>query len=159
MRKGIAAITVALAFAAAFASSAAAADSLVSTSNCLLVNGGNVTRPAGSAIVVRNGYSTKTYGLDVDFLKAQTTTLSINGEPAVDISGLYGAPAQQSDGSWRSDALYATGITLANPGDTMTFTISVSVSHLIADVQPEPGRPLFGGPGVIFSGTCTVTAV
>lgn len=135
----------------------AASDSVVGASNCLLVNGGQVTRPAGSTIVVRNAFAWKNYGLAVDFLTAQTTTLSIDGGPAVDISGLYAT--QPSDGGWGSYAFYATGITLANPGDTMTFTISVSVSHLITDVQPEPGKPRFGGPGVIFGGTCTVTAV
>ena len=159
MRKGIAAITVALGIAAAFASSAAAADSVVGATNCLLVNGGQVTRPAGSTIVVRSAFATNNYGLSVAFRAAETTTVSVNGGPAVDISGLYEAPAQPNGGSWGSVALYPTGVTLANPGDTMTFSISVSVSHLIADVQPEPGRPLFGGPGVIFSGTCTVTAV
>jgi hypothetical protein len=158
MRKAIALTVMAMGVAAVLASSTAAADSVVGATNCLLVNGGQVTRPAGSTIVVRNGFATKNYGIDVNFLNAQTTTLSVNGGPAVDISGSYGAPTQVSDGSWRSDAFYATGVTLANPGDTMTFTISVSVSHRVADVQSEPGQPLFGGPGVIFSGTCTVTA-
>jgi len=147
------------AIAAAFASSAAAADSVVGAPGCLLGNGGQVTRPAGSTIVVRNGFATKTYGLGVNFLNAETTTISVNGGPAVDISSLYGAPTQESDGSWESNAFYATGVNLANPGDTMTFTISVSLAHRFADVQLEPGQPLFGGPGVIFSGTCTVTAV
>jgi hypothetical protein len=159
MRKAIAATVAAVGAAAALAGSAAAADSVVGASNCLLANGGQVTRPAGSTIVVRNGFSTKSYGLGINFLGTETTRLSVNGGPAVDISQLYGAPVQQSDGSWRSDAFYGTGVTLAHPGDTMTFAISVSVSHLIADVQAEPGKPLLSGPGVIFSGTCTVTAV
>lgn len=158
MHKAIATTVAAMAVAAVLASSAAAADSVVGAANCLLANGGQVTRPAGSTIVVRNGFSTKTYGLDADFLNAQATSLSVDGGPAIDISGLYGKPTQQADGSWRTDAYYPTGVTLANPGDTMTFTISMSVSHVIADVGPEPGKPLFGGPGVIFSGTCTVTA-
>ena len=159
MRKVIATTLVAAALAVVVANSATAADSVVGATNCLTVNGGQVTRPAGSTIVVRNGFSTKTYGLNVDFLKAETTTISVNGGPTVDISSLYGAPTQPSDGTWVSNAFYATGVTLANPGDTMTFTISVSLSHRFADVLAGPGQPLFGGPGVIFSGTCTVTAV
>lgn len=159
MRKAIATTVAAMGIAAVLAGSAAAADSVVGTSNCLLANGGQVTRPAGSTIVVRNGFATKTYGLGVNFLNAQSTTVSVNGGPAVDISALYGAPAEPIGGTWQTNAYYETGVTLTNPGDTMTFTISVSVSHLITDVQAEPGKPLFGGPGVIFSGTCTVTAV
>jgi plastocyanin len=79
--------------------------------------------------------------------------------PTVDVSGQYGAPTQQADGSWVSYGFYPTGVTLANVGDTMTFTITISVSHRIADVTSEPGVPLFGGPGVVLGGTCTVTAV
>src|SRR5262249_54018133 len=144
-------LVAAMGIAAVLASSAAAADSVVGATNCLLVNGGQVTRPAGSTIVVRNGFATKNQGLGVNSLGAQTTTISVNGGSAVDISGLYGPPTRQSDGSWVTNAFYATGVTLANPGDTMTFAISVSASHLITDVQSEPGQPLFGGPGVIFS--------
>ena len=158
MRKVIAAALVATSIAAMIASSATAADNVVGATNCLIVNGGQVTRPAGSTIVVRNGFATKTYGLNVDFLKAETTTISVNGGPAVDISNLYGAPMQPNGGGWVSNTFYPTGVTLANPGDTMTFTISVSLSHRFADVMADPGQPLFGGPGVIFSGTCTVTA-
>jgi hypothetical protein len=159
MRKAIATVLTVLGIAGVLTGSAAAADSVVGAPSCLLANGGQITRPAGSTIVVRNGFSTKSYGLGVDFLNAQTTTISVNGGPAVDISSLYGAPTQQSDASWQSNAFYATGVTLASPGDTMTFAISVTVSHQFADVQAAPGKPLFGGPGVIFSGTCTVTAV
>jgi hypothetical protein len=146
------------------AGSAAAADSLVGTGNCILANGGHVERPAGSTIVVRNGYQTKNYGLLGVFLAAQTTTLPVNGGAPVDVSNLYGAPTQLSDGLWLASETYQTGVMLVNPGDTVTFRITMSVSHQITDVTNgidgyEPGRPLFGGPGVIWDASCTVTAV
>jgi hypothetical protein len=133
------------------AGSAAAADSLVGTGNCILANGGHVERPAGSTIVVRNGYQTKNYGLLGVFLAAQTTTLPVNGGAPVDVSNLYGAPTQLSDGLWLASETYQTGVMLVNPGDTVTFRITMSVSHQITDVTNgidgyEPGRPLFGGP-------------
>lgn len=163
MRKTIATAVAALATAAVLPGWASAADNEVGVGNCLLANGGSVTRPAGSTIIVRNGWSTKNYGLNREFVNAQTTTLSVNGGPTVDISTLYGQPTQLS-GTWVSYEYYPTGVTLANPGDTMRFTITISVSHQIADVTNglegyDPGPPLFGGPGVILSGTCTVTAV
>jgi hypothetical protein len=143
---------------------ASAADSVVGVGNCILANGGQVTRPAGSTIVIRNGWTTKNYGIGVEFLGAQTTTLSVNGGPTVDVSNKYLPPTKQSDGHYTAYVFYPTGVMLANPGDTMTFAITVSASHLLADVTNgfegfDPGKPLFGGPGVVFGGTCTVTAV
>jgi hypothetical protein len=157
-------LAILLATPAVLAGSAKAADSVVGTGNCILANGGHVTRPAGSTIVIRNGYQTQNYGLLNVWLGAQTTTLSVNGGPAVDVSDLYAAPVRTGDGLWLASELYPTGVTLANPGDTLTFRITISVSHFIVDVTNgiegyEPGKPLTGGPGVTWDAACTITAV
>jgi hypothetical protein len=140
------------------AATAPASDATVSLGNCVFGNGGHVTRPAGSTIVVRNAFATKNYGLSVDFLHAQSTEIAIDGGPAADVSSLYGEPVQRDDGSWTTALLYATGVTLTSPGDSMTFRVTVSLSHRFADVTAEPGQPLFGGPGLALDATCTVTA-
>jgi hypothetical protein len=164
LRRQVALVAALLTMSAVLAGSATAADTFVGTGNCILANGGHVERPAGSTIVIRNGYQTKNYGLLNVWLGAQTTTLSVNGGAPVDVSNLYGAPTQLSNGLWLASETYPTGVTLANPGDTLTFRITISVSHRIADVTNgiegyDPGKPLFGGPGVIWDATCTVTAV
>jgi hypothetical protein len=75
---------------------------------------------------------------------------------------------EQPNGTWLSTWVYPTGITLANPGDTLTFTVTTTLSHLFAEETNGPvgfglgflpGLPIFSGPGVYFTGSCTITAV
>jgi hypothetical protein len=92
-----------------------------------------------------------------------------NGAP-VNVNSLYGPPHQNPDGSWQVDLIYPTGITLANPGDSMTFTENLTLSRRVAEVLNGPvgfadfgffpGAPLFSGPGPYpgTPATCTVTA-
>jgi hypothetical protein len=59
--------------------------------------------------------------------------------------------------------MYPTGTTLA-AGQSMTFHLVVSLSHVILDgvsfENGESGKPLFSGPGsAVDLGTCTVTGV
>jgi hypothetical protein len=134
--------------------------SIVNPFGCSL-NGGNVVRPAGNEIVVRQGWSAKTRGLSQDFINSQTTLLSVNGGPAQDLSRTYTEPAQQADGSWLTRTITPTGIVLA-PGESLTFDYSLTVSHRIVDglsfENGEFGKPLFGD-GTILDVTCTVTGV
>jgi hypothetical protein len=62
---------------------------------------------------------------------------------------------------------FPTGITLTNPGDSLTVTFTVSLAHQLAEelngpvgfaLGFQPGPPIFSGPGVVINGTCTVTA-
>jgi hypothetical protein len=103
-----------------------------------------------------------------DFLAAQTTTLTLSGGAPIGVSSLYETPSQASNGAWVSRWTYPTGITLAQPGDTLTFTITITLWHLFAEETNgpvgatfgfAPGPPTFSGPGVYFTGSCTVTAV
>jgi hypothetical protein len=143
---------------------ASAADVTINAAGC----GGHVTVPAGSTITVRFSDGEVTRGMLTDWLQAQTTTLTVNGGAPIDVSSLYSAPIQRPRGDWFSFLTYPTGITLANPGDSMTFTVTATLSHLFAEVFNgplafelgfEPGPPTFSGPGIFATGTCTVTAV
>jgi hypothetical protein len=107
-------------------------------------------------------------GMLQSFLNAQNTTLSVNGGPPVNVNSLYGPMFQNPDGTWQVVLTYPTGITLANPGDSMTVTENVTVDRQVAeelngpvgfaDFGFFPGPPLLSGPGLYASATCTVTA-
>jgi hypothetical protein len=155
-------VLVATALVALVASSAASAtDTSIVGPGCILANGGHVTRPAGTDIVVRVGWVAKTPGLVQDFLGAQTTTVAVNDGPAVDLSGGYGAP-EPSGADWASFTYDDTGVVLA-PGESLTFDLTLDVSHRVTDgllfANGSFGAPLFGGPGALVDGTCTVTGV
>jgi hypothetical protein len=135
----------------------------VNAFGCTVVNGGRVTRPAGSMIVIRSGWLTGTSGAVTSFQLAQTSILSVNDGVMVDVSGEYDDPAPTGDGNWVTFLHHPSGVTLANPGDTMRFTFALLFDRRLSDVfdldgdgTPDPTR---AGPGLSFGGTCTVTAV
>jgi DNA-binding beta-propeller fold protein YncE len=137
------------------------ATSVVNAFGCQL-NGGQVFRPAGTEIVVRQGWGTSNRGLAMDFIQAQTTTVSVNGGAPVEISDGYNQPQpiEGSPSSWVTRVEYPTGMVLA-PGESMTFRFVWSVSHRLHDgisfENGEFGKPLFGGPGTSLDVSCTVT--
>lgn len=171
-RKKLAALLVAgtalLAFLPAASTHSARAETSgtptnVGAFNCIVAHGGHVTRPAGSSIVIRQGIAEQTLGILQNFLGAQTVVTSVNDAQMGDASNLWGSPFQTSDGFWETILLQPTGVTLANPGDTMRFTFALLLSTKVPEVfNPaaggEPGQPLSNGPGLNFGGTCTVTA-
>ena len=146
-----------LAVAALAGPTTAAADStsIVHMYGCV-VAGGHVTAPAGTELVVRQGWGAKNVGLVHDFLNAQTSTLSINGAAPIDVSDAYGPV---TDG-FAAFANVPTGVVLAT-GESATFEFVVSLSHRILDgasfANGEFGEPAFGGPGLLWDFTCTVT--
>jgi hypothetical protein len=163
----VATTALAAATLAVSATPASAADATVGGFGCILGNGQR-TVPAGSTIVIRFGFIDVNRGELTNLLHDQTTTSSLNGGAPIDVSGLYATPTKNTDGSWETLALFNTGITLANPGDTMSFTLTVSLAHVFAEVLNgpvgfalgfTPGPPNFSGPGAIVDGSCTVTAV
>jgi hypothetical protein len=149
-----------LAASLAAPASAAAQTSTVGASGCALA-GGHVTRPAGTELVVRQGWAAATRGLVEDFLNAQTSIVTVEGVTA-DVSARYNEPSGSTDAGWRADAFYRTGIVLT-AGESVTFTFTASVSHQIHDglvfADGTSGRPLFAGPGTVMDFTCTVTGV
>jgi hypothetical protein len=130
----------------------------VNAFGCIVSNAGHVTRPAGSTIVIRQGFSDHPRGVLVDFLGGQTTLLSVNDAQMVDVSDQWTEPVEQPSGFWLSAVEYPTGVTLAQPGDQMRFTFSLVVGGPVPEAALEPGQPAFNGPGLAFGGTCTVTA-
>jgi hypothetical protein len=134
---------------------------VVNAFGCAVIRRGQVTRPAGSAISIALAWETKNRGLLVNYLQAQTTTISINGGPPVDASQAYSFSSQDSeDGFSSAMTTYATGITLA-AGESMSFVLVITLSHQLLDgftLEDEvTHRPLFFGPGVAFEFACTVT--
>jgi hypothetical protein len=112
-------------------------------------SGGQVTRPAGTEIVVRQGWATVTQGESLDFIHAQRTTISVNGGPTVDLSRSWTMP-QLYGGYWTTFVFYPTGIVLG-PGQSLTFHYVGAVTHRIYDGVS------FSGPGTQIDSTCTVT--
>jgi hypothetical protein len=163
----VAAMALATAILTTAVAPASAADVTVGGFGCIL-GGHQRTVPAGSTIVVRFGFIDFNRGVLTNLINDQTTTSTLNGGAPIDLSGLYPVPTKNPDGTWETLAFFHTGITLANPGDTMTFTLTVSFAHELAeelngpvafDMGFEPGPPAFSGPGVVINGSCKVTAV
>ena len=139
----------------------------VSPYSCIALHGGSVTRPAGSTIVIRQAFEEQTLGIERDFLNHQTTMFSLDGAPLADVSDQWSDPIQLDIGLpkpvWSSAFVSNTGITLASPGDGMTFNFSLTLTSAVPEIfNPaiggEPGQPAFNGPGIVVAGTCTVTA-
>jgi hypothetical protein len=124
--------------------------------NCIGLNGGQKTVPAGSTVVIRQAFVDPRPGVLTSFIGAQTTLISVNDAQMIDVSNQWPEPVQGPDGNYRITLAVSTGVTLANPGDQMRYTFSVTIAKTIA---PNPGDPsTLGKPGLVFGGTCTVTA-
>jgi hypothetical protein len=162
---GVAAVAAALAVGAG---TAKAADVVVRFGRCVGSGNGQATVPAGSTISIITGLLEVNRGVLRNFLNAQTTTLSVNGGQPVNVNSLYGPMFQNPDGTWQVVLTYPTGVTLANPGDSMTVTETLTLDRQVAEVLNgpvgfadygfNPGAPLFSGPGFYAAATCTVTA-
>jgi hypothetical protein len=151
-----------VAILAATASTANAAVATVNPFGCAFFGGGQATRPAGSTIVIRQGLAQQTRGVLTAQLGAQTTTLSVNGGDAVDLTRDWSAPAQAPDGSWVTVVDYPTGVTLG-AGQSLTFTFTLTLDHPVPEVLVPPvggdaGKPLLGAAGS-QAWACTVTGV
>jgi hypothetical protein len=145
-------ILAALALAAAALAVPTAAwayGSEVSAYGCYL-SGGQVTRPAGTEIVVRQGWAATDKKYNLQFIHAQRTFVSVNGGPQVDLSGDWTTPIESSPDSWITWVFHPTGIVLG-PGESMTFHYVTSVKRSIFDGIS------YGGPGTIIESNCTVT--
>jgi hypothetical protein len=124
--------------------------------NCIGINGGHKTVPAGSTVVIRQVFVEPRPGALTAFIKAQTTLVSFNDAQMSDASDQWPAPVLEANGNFEIALDVPTGVTLANPGDQMRFTYSTTLSTTTA---PIPGSPSTQGkPGLVFGGTCTVTA-
>ena len=155
--------------AAAFVVPAALADT-TEVGAALCGDGGHVSVPAGTEVVVRQGISFRRYGTGVEYLgSAQTTLISVNDGTPVDVSDRFEPLVFQSVTTdlgavvwvWRSRVLYPTGISLA-PGESLTFHFLQTLSRPVPDwVFDDTGQWTFqfDGPGVFEDVTCTVTGL
>jgi hypothetical protein len=135
---------------------------LVGAYRCIVANGGQATVPAGSTIVIRQAIGEQTLGILQNFLQAQMTIASASDGQMFGLGGSWSAPVQ-SGGFWFTSVEAPTGVTLAQPGDSMRFTFALVLATKVPEIfNPsaggEAGQPLPNGPGLVFGGTCTVTA-
>jgi hypothetical protein len=124
--------------------------------NCIGINNGHKTVPAGSTVVIRQVFIDPRPGALTAFIKAQTTLVSFNDGQMSDVSDQWPAPVLRPDGNFGIALAVPTGVTLANPGDQMRHTYSTTLSTTTAPIPGDPSTQ--GKPGLVFGGTCTVTA-
>jgi hypothetical protein len=126
---------------------------------CTFAEGGECTVPAGSRVVLGLGWAAKNRGLVQDFLKAQTTTISINGAAAIDISDSYGALEPFPDGGFASFLRHDTGVALS-VGESLQVDGTVAVSHVVPDgvVDEQTHRQAFFRPEEPLQIQCRITA-
>ena len=144
----------------AAAAPASAATIVVNPFQCASA-GGAVSQPAGSTIVIRQGLAEQTRGGLTALLNAQTTTVSLNGGTAVDLTDAWSAPVLLGSDDWLTTVEYPTGVTLA-AGQSLTIAFTISLAHrvpevLIPPLGGEPGKPAFNEGTQTWA--CTVTGV
>lgn len=134
---------------------------LVNAYGCIVGNGGHVTRPAGSEIVIGQSYASNAIGGVYSFRKAQTTIVSVNDAPMIDVSGGWGDPEPLAGFAAVTRMTSPTGVTIA-AGESMRFTFALIWDRPLTDPSDYDGDgridPLTVGKGLSFGGTCTVTA-
>jgi hypothetical protein len=150
--------------------SAQAADVTVGLGACFFQQGGQTTVPAGSTITLRLRNFEANRGMVRDYVQAQQTTFSLNGGAPIDLSGDYSAPAFLN-GLWFTETTYATGVTLASAGNSLTVDFAVTLSRNFVeqfngpmtfadDGSPIVTHPILNPSGSVYEGgTCTITAV
>ena len=105
---------------------ASVARGAVDPSNC---GSGSTVVPAGTPLIIQYSVSEKTRGNLNAYLKAQTTTITVDGVGPFDISDRYGpieGPAQTKPPfGWTSTLSYQLAV-LDQPGDSATVTLQAS---------------------------------
>jgi hypothetical protein len=158
MVKSLAAATLATLALAAVAGTAAsparAADPVVVSLVGCAINGGSTTVPAGSSVSLRlPGYAQGTYGLIVDFLLKEQTTLTIdrNGTTSiVDLTDAWSAPQQLDTHFWLTrPPNYDLGTLAA--GDSVLVTESITFRQPLLVAYPPVGSSGDNGPFLIHA--------
>jgi hypothetical protein len=156
------------ALVASMAAPTAAATSFsdVNPAFCAAV-GGQTTRPAGTELRLRDGENSYSFGNLVAWLETQTTTVSINGGPVIDLTNNFN-PITFEDPFYVTRNFYDTGIVL-QPGVSVSFVYDLELSHQVAfatnvgNVNPEDHPVFFEPTTTIAEGfpaapwSCTVT--
>lgn len=157
-------IVAALAFALAAAAGSATASSqtVVGLTNCIFVDGGHETVPAGTDVVLRAGWSADTSGQVQSFLQSVTASATVTGRALTD-ANQYFSPVFYSTvaDAWVTVWVYDTSTTL-KAGQTVTvqqfqWTLKTPVP---GGKDPDSGRPYLQGAGPLFPSpdTCTIKA-
>jgi len=159
MRLGIVSMAVSALVALAGAGAGSAATPATVSLLACYDGGGSTTVPAGSDVTIRIGWGQENVGLVRDFLNNQSTTATLDGSPIANASARWSAPQALPPFSvsvWLSPVK-----TLANPGDSMSLTMQISLRNPIPQGRdPDTGKQIFAGPGDALQPDfgCTVTA-
>jgi len=157
--------TLALAAVAGTAASPArAAEPVVVSLLGCQIDGGSTTVPAGVPVSLRlPGFAQGTYGLIVDFLLKEQTTLTIdrNGTTSVaDLTGAWPAPQQLDSHFWVTrPPNYELGTLSA--GDRVLVTESITFTRPLLVAYPPVGSSGDNGPFLINAQgpiSCLITA-
>jgi hypothetical protein len=147
------------------ASPARAAEPVVVNLLQCQINGGTATVPAGVPISLRlPGWAQGTYGLIVDFLLKEQTTLTIvrNGTTSVvDLTSSWSAPQQLDTHFWLTRPPNFDLGTLAS-GETVSATETIAFTHPLLVAYPPVGSSGDNGPflitGEAVDAGCLITA-
>jgi hypothetical protein len=100
------------------------------------------------------------FGSQRSFLDAQTSIVSVNDGPMVDVSDGYTEPEHEPD-RWATWLRYPTGVTLANPSDSMRFTFTPVLDRPLTDTSDLDGDrsidPLVPGQAGLATATASAT--
>jgi hypothetical protein len=116
------------------------------------LSGGHVFRPAGTEIVVRQGWAATQRSYSWQFISAQQTIISVNGSTPYNLSRDWTTPRLVSPENWVTWVFFPTLVTLA-PGESLSFHFVTSLRRTVYDGVS------YGGPGEIIDSDCTVTGV
>jgi len=121
---------------------------------------GKCTVSAGSRVVLHIGWAATKKGLVKNFLKAQTTTISLDGAAPIDVSDSYSEIEPRPDqGDFVTRIRHDTGVTLS-AGESLQADGMLAVSHVTFDgfFDEITHRPFLFRPGEPDTFSCRITA-
>lgn len=147
---------------------ASAASSVVVRLPACVAGSGEMTVPAGSDITVAAAWISMARAGVAQFVDAVEITATVDGAALPDANSYFGpithklVPSGTSGAAlpswWGTEWAYGVG-TLESPGDQLVVSTNWNLTSSILEVNLALSPPAaFIGPGVVFGGTCTITA-
>lgn len=130
---------------------AAAATQTISLVGCYYNHGGQVTVPSGTDVTAQLGWAATNPGFVRSFLSAQTTTVTVDGQPA---DGTWGAVEPSPQGF-----VSRLSIPLGPITEPTTVGVLVTLAHPVADGTRDANGKLVMYSGTVVDLSCTITPV
>ena len=125
-----------------------------------LANDGKATVTADETFYLRFGWGAKTRGQVMEYIRAASDTITIDGTVHTDAGDYWGdiffEPGPPAH--WRAWVFYP--VEAPSAGETLSVTLDLIVSHRLHDgiSKLENGRFEFVGPGNWLTVSCEITA-